>query len=121
MTRGVRPLLHGHLRDLRQADVNILTLGQYLRPTPKHASVDRYVEPARFDAFANEGRAMGFAFVASGPLPFAPLNSSLQVNTHVGAYFTCRSGRESVSPTSAAEGWTLAGGCTAFIGPVVED
>jgi lipoic acid synthetase len=56
------------MRDLRDAGVDILTLGQYLRPTPKHAEVQRFVTPERFDAFAAEGRAMGFAFVASGPL-----------------------------------------------------
>jgi lipoic acid synthetase len=56
------------MRDLRQAGVDVVTVGQYLRPTPKHAPVDRYVEPERFDAFAAEGRAMGFAYVASGPL-----------------------------------------------------
>jgi lipoic acid synthetase len=56
------------MRDLRGAGVDIVTIGQYLRPTPKHAAVDRYVEPARFDAWAAEGREMGFAFVASGPL-----------------------------------------------------
>jgi lipoic acid synthetase len=56
------------MRDLRGAGVDVMTLGQYLRPTPKHAPVERFVEPERFDAFAREGRAMGFAFVASGPL-----------------------------------------------------
>jgi lipoic acid synthetase len=56
------------MRDLRAAGVDILTIGQYLRPTPKHAPVDRYVDPERFDAFAREGKAIGFAFVASGPL-----------------------------------------------------
>jgi len=56
------------MRDLRGAGVDILTLGQYLRPTPKHAPVDRYVTPERFDEFAREGREMGFAFIASGPL-----------------------------------------------------
>jgi lipoic acid synthetase len=56
------------MRDLRAVGVDIVTVGQYLRPTPRHATVDRYVEPARFDAFAAEGRAMGYAFVASGPL-----------------------------------------------------
>jgi lipoyl synthase len=56
------------MRDLRSARVDVVTIGQYLRPTPKHAPVDRYVDPARFDAFAQEGRAMGFSFVASGPL-----------------------------------------------------
>jgi lipoyl synthase len=56
------------MRDLRSAGVDVVTLGQYLRPSVKHAPVDRYVEPERFDAFAREGKAMGFAFVASGPL-----------------------------------------------------
>ena len=56
------------MRDLRDAGVDVVTVGQYLRPTPKHAPVDRFVEPARFDVFAREGKAMGFAFVASGPL-----------------------------------------------------
>jgi lipoyl synthase len=56
------------MRDLRAARVDVVTLGQYLRPSVKHAPVERYVEPERFDAFAREGRAMGFAFVASGPL-----------------------------------------------------
>jgi lipoic acid synthetase len=56
------------MRDLREAGVDIVTIGQYLRPTPKHVPVDRFVTPERFDAFAREGRAMGFAFVASGPL-----------------------------------------------------
>jgi len=56
------------LRDLREVGVQVVTIGQYLRPTPKHAPVDRYVEPERFAAFEREGRAMGFAYVASGPL-----------------------------------------------------
>ncbi len=56
------------MRDLRAAGVEILTIGQYLRPTEKHAPVARFVEPAAFDAFAQEGRSMGFSFVASGPL-----------------------------------------------------
>jgi len=56
------------MRDLRGVGVDIVTIGQYLRPTPKHAPVDRYVPPAGFDALAEQGRAMGFAYVASGPL-----------------------------------------------------
>jgi lipoic acid synthetase len=56
------------LADLRGAGVDIVTIGQYLRPTPKHVPVDRYVEPERFAAWADRARAMGFAFVASGPL-----------------------------------------------------
>ena len=56
------------MRDLRAVGVDVVTIGQYLRPTPRHAPVDRYVDPERFDAFAREGNAMGFAFVAAGPL-----------------------------------------------------
>jgi lipoic acid synthetase len=56
------------MRDLRAVGVDIVTLGQYLRPSAKHVAVDRFVEPARFAQFADEGRAMGFAYVAAGPL-----------------------------------------------------
>jgi lipoic acid synthetase len=56
------------MRDLRDAGVDILTLGQYLRPSAKHAAVDRFVHPSTFDAFAARGRDMGFSYVASGPL-----------------------------------------------------
>jgi len=56
------------MRALRGVGVDVVTLGQYLRPTPKHAPVDRYVEPSTFEDFAREGRAMGFAYVAAGPL-----------------------------------------------------
>ncbi len=56
------------MRDLRQAGVDVLTIGQYLRPTPKHASVERWVEPERFAAYEQLGRELGFGFVASGPL-----------------------------------------------------
>jgi lipoic acid synthetase len=54
--------------DLRSAGVDFITLGQYLQPTPKHAAVDRYVEPAEFEALAGLARAKGFAMVASSPL-----------------------------------------------------
>ena len=46
----------------------MLTIGQYLRPSKKHAEVVRYVEPAEFDAWRDAGLEMGFRFVASGPL-----------------------------------------------------
>jgi lipoic acid synthetase len=56
------------LADVRDAGVDIVTLGQYLRPTPKHAPVERYVEPARFADYRRHAEALGFAFVAAGPL-----------------------------------------------------
>lgn len=55
-------------RDLRAVGVDIVTIGQYLRPTPKHAEVHRFVEPETFDMYRREAEAMGFRFVASGPL-----------------------------------------------------
>jgi lipoic acid synthetase len=56
------------LADLKSANVDVVTLGQYLRPTPKHAPVERYVAPERFLEYEREAYALGFAFVASGPL-----------------------------------------------------
>ena len=56
------------LRDLRGVGVEIVTLGQYLRPTAKHYPVDRYVTPEEFDQLKEEALAMGFKYVASAPL-----------------------------------------------------
>ena len=56
------------LQDLRLHGVDMLTVGQYLQPRPGNLSVQRYVEPAVFDALAARARAMGFAHAAFGPL-----------------------------------------------------
>ena len=56
------------LSDLRAVGVDIVTLGQYLRPSAKHLAVDRYVEPAKFEEYRAEANRLGFVFVASGPL-----------------------------------------------------
>ncbi len=56
------------MRDLRAHGVDILTLGQYLRPSPKHLPIVRYVPPAEFDELRRAGVAMGFAHVEAGPL-----------------------------------------------------
>jgi lipoic acid synthetase len=56
------------MQRLRGADVDLLTLGQYLRPSRQHAPVREYVPPARFDELAVRGREMGFRHVAAGPL-----------------------------------------------------
>ncbi|HLV64718.1 MAG TPA: lipoyl synthase [Polyangiaceae bacterium] len=60
--------VHETLADLRASGVDIVTIGQYLRPTPKHAAVDRYVPPEVFAAHQRAAEELGFAFVASGPL-----------------------------------------------------
>ncbi len=54
--------------DLRDVGCQVLTLGQYLRPTPTHLPVIEFVTPERFEAYGEIGRAKGFAHVASGPL-----------------------------------------------------
>ena len=54
--------------DLRIADVDFLTLGQYLQPTVKHAAIDRFVPPDEFADYASLARAKGFLMVASSPL-----------------------------------------------------
>ncbi len=56
------------LSDLRQAQCDILTLGQYLQPTIKHLPVVEYVSPERFASYGERARAMGFVHVASGPM-----------------------------------------------------
>ena len=54
--------------DLRDAGVDILTLGQYLRPTPNHLAVERYVTPQEFEAYRQEGLDKGFIEVVAGPM-----------------------------------------------------
>jgi lipoyl synthase len=56
------------MRDLREVDVDILTLGQYLRPSDSHIPLDRYVTPAEFRELYEIGMSMGFRHVESGPL-----------------------------------------------------
>ena len=56
------------MRDLRRSDVNILTLGQYLRPSDGHLPVVRYYSPAEFDELRDAGMAMGFSHVQASPL-----------------------------------------------------
>jgi lipoic acid synthetase len=60
--------VHQVMDDMRCADIDFLTMGQYLRPTPKHAEVAEYVTPKAFDAYGAIARAKGFLQVASSPL-----------------------------------------------------
>lgn len=54
--------------ELRKVDVDVVTFGQYMRPTKRHMKVDRYVDPAEFDRWKKVAEDMGFLYVASGPL-----------------------------------------------------
>ena len=56
------------MRDLRAANVDVLTLGQYLRPTEKHLAVVDYVTPEEFEHYGRIGKELGFRYVASGPM-----------------------------------------------------
>ena len=56
------------MRDLRRHNVDIVTLGQYMRPTKNHLPVERWVSPAEFEALRTFGLGLGFTEVASGPL-----------------------------------------------------
>src|SRR5437763_1691405 len=56
------------MRDLRAHDVDMLTIGQYLQPSPHHLAVERYVEPSVFTLFESQAGGMGFKHAAIGPL-----------------------------------------------------
>jgi len=68
--------LRSLLSDLRETGVDIVTLGQYLRPSEAQLPVDRYVPPEEFDAWGREARAMGFLSVASGPFVRSSYNAA---------------------------------------------
>jgi lipoic acid synthetase len=56
------------MRDLREAGVDVVTIGQYLQPSAKHVRIDRWVHPDEFRWFREQGEALGFGSVFSGPL-----------------------------------------------------
>jgi lipoic acid synthetase len=58
----------GALADLQAVGVDIVTIGQYLRPTPRHRPINRYVSPAEFERYRQEGQRLGLAHVEAGPL-----------------------------------------------------
>jgi len=60
--------VHQVMDDMRSTEVDFITMGQYLQPTPRHASVEEFVPPKGFDAYGSIARAKGFLQVASSPL-----------------------------------------------------
>ena len=56
------------LKELRSVSVDVITFGQYMRPTKKHMKVHEYIHPDKFDYWATVARDLGFKYVASGPL-----------------------------------------------------
>lgn len=71
--------VYSTLGDIRSTGVEILTLGQYLQPTPKHLPVDRFVHPDEFAAYRSHALSLGFAHCESGPL----VRSSYHAHEHV--------------------------------------
>jgi len=67
------------LEDLRSVNVDIITLGQYLQPTPKHLPIAAFVTPERFEKYREIGMQMGFRYVESGPL----VRSSYHAEKHL--------------------------------------
>ena len=60
--------VHQVMDDMRSAGIDFITMGQYLQPTPKHATVEDFVTPKQFAAYGSIARAKGFLQVASSPL-----------------------------------------------------
>lgn len=83
------------MRRIRACGVDFLTLGQYLRPTPRHLPVARFVEPERFEWYAAEARRIGFRHVASGPL----VRSSYRAGEHYVAAMLEARARDSAGAT----------------------
>jgi lipoyl synthase len=73
--------LHGAIADLRNVGVDILTLGQYLRPSARHLPVVRWWTPAEFDALGEYARTLGFAHVEAGPLVRSSYHARLAVGS----------------------------------------
>ncbi len=85
----------GAMRDLRAAGVDVLTLGQYLRPSEWHLPVQEYVPPEAFERYREAGESLGFRYVASGPL--------VRSSYRAGEYFLESVIRERRNPVPAAE------------------
>lgn len=68
------------MQDLRDHQVDMLTLGQYLQPSVHHLPVARFVEPQRFDEFRQQAEAMGFSNAASGPMVRSSYHADLQAH-----------------------------------------
>jgi lipoic acid synthetase len=60
--------IYATMRDLKAADVDFLTIGQYLQPTRNHVEVDKYYTPKEFEGLKNTALRFGFKHVESGPL-----------------------------------------------------
>jgi lipoic acid synthetase len=75
------------MRDLRAHDVDMLTIGQYLQPSPHHLPVERYVEPAVFETFRRQADELGFKHAAIGPMVRSSYHADQQAHgAGIGSY-----------------------------------
>ena len=72
------------LRDMRDHNINMLTLGQYLQPSLDHLAVERFVTPEEFDLLGSYARSIGFDQVASGPMVRSSYHADLQAESVLG-------------------------------------
>ena len=93
--------MHQVFDDMRSADVDFLTVGQYLQPTPRHAKVIDFVPPDTFHSYAAIARAKGFLQVAASPLT--------RSSYHAGADFTAMRAKRVAAMTGAGAGMALGG------------
>ena len=100
--------------DLRAVNCNILTLGQYLQPTPKHMKIDRYVHPDEFAQLKQEGLKRGFRHVESGPLVRSSYHAHEQTDS---AYASIAADESTLVMSEAAEGVTTSpsGACSNIV------
>jgi len=68
------------MKDLREVDCDILTIGQYLRPSPHHLKVSSYIHPDKFEEYQKIGLSLGFKYVASAPLVRSSYNAGEILN-----------------------------------------
>jgi lipoic acid synthetase len=71
--------IRGVIRDLRDVDCDVLTIGQYLQPTKEHLPVRRFVRPEQFQEFRDAALEMGFRYCESGPLVRSSYHAERQV------------------------------------------
>jgi hypothetical protein len=111
-----RPELHQTFVDLRAVDCDILTLGQYLRPSVEHLPVERYYHPDEFAEMREEALALGFKHVESGPL----VRSSYHARDQVPDAEARRAAR--AASGGAATGGAASGGAEGAgrVGPTVD-
>jgi lipoic acid synthetase len=72
------------MRDLKESEVDVITIGQYLQPTPKHLPVKRFVHPDEYAELREIGYEIGFDYVESGPLVRSSYHSERHVHPGLG-------------------------------------